>query len=307
MRSKSFTKLQSKLHDLSYVQLKKLKHEVERLISTNEVGKAIAEREEMVAECPHCGAEHFVRYGTTSRGQQRYKCKACCKTFNSLTGTPLDGMKLQDKWHEYSEGMWYTEKTREVASALGINVKTAWRWRHRLLLKPRETKPSELHGIIEADETFINLSEKGCRELDRKARKRGGGDVEKVPVLIALDRHGAVTHKVLNRITKEELASALVPMLTAESVLCTDGNVSYQSIVKSLPFKLDHKRLVASSGERVIETIYHIQTLNNWMMRFKQWLKQFNGVGSIYLDNYLSWFRKMDQAELEDSWVVYAL
>lgn len=218
-------------------------------------------------------------------------------------------MKKQDKWHQYSEGMWFTAKIREAASELGINVKTAWRWRHQLLSKPRQNKPSELHGIIEADETFINESFKGKRTIDRPPRKRGNksNDIPKVPVLLALDRNGAVTHCVLKRNTREELESSLAPVLTPESVLCTDGNVSYQSIVKNLPFELDHKRLIALDNQRVIDGIYHIQTLNNWMMRWKQWLRQFNGVGTAYLDNYIAWFRQMEQSKNDDSWVVLAL
>ena len=44
-----------------------------------------------------------------------------------------------------------------------------------------------------------------------------------------------------------------------------------------------------------------------WMMRWKQWLRQFNGVGTDYLDNYIAWFRQMEQSQEDDSWVVLAL
>lgn len=87
----------------------------------------------------------------------------------------------------------------------------------------------------------------------------------------------------------------------------SDGNVSYQTIVKNLPFELDHKRLIAHDNQRVIDGIYHIQTLNNWMIRWKQWLRQFNGVGTAYLDNYLACFRQMDQLKDDESWVILAL
>ena len=105
MNNTQFANLQATLEDLTFVQLKRLRQHIEEMISSNHVGKAIAVHEEGVAECAHCGSHEFTKYGTTARGQQRYKCKACERTFNSLTGTPLSGMKKQDKWHQYSEGM----------------------------------------------------------------------------------------------------------------------------------------------------------------------------------------------------------
>jgi hypothetical protein len=62
-----------------------------------------------------------------------------------------------------------------------------------------------------------------------------------------------------------------------------------------------------TNNQRVLDGIYHIQTFNNWMRRWKQWLRQFNGVGTDYLDNYIAWFRQMDQSKEDDSLVVFAL
>ena len=41
-------------------------------------------------ECPRCGAPGAVSRGK-ALGLRRYKCKACSKTFNAATGTPLQG------------------------------------------------------------------------------------------------------------------------------------------------------------------------------------------------------------------------
>lgn len=60
-----------------------------------------------------------------------------------------------------------------------------------------------------------------------------------------------------------------------------------QTIVKNLLFVLVRKRLITTDNQRVIDGIYYIQALNNWIMRSKQWLSQFNGVGADYLDNYI--------------------
>jgi len=81
-------------------------------------------------------------------------------------------------------------------------------------------------------------------------------------------------------------------------VLCTDGNLSYQSIVKELNFNIDHKRLISLDNQKVIDKIYHIQTLNNFMMRWKTWMKRFYGVGTGYMDHYIAWFIFMEKKHL---------
>jgi transposase-like protein len=133
------------------------------------------------------------------------------------------------------------------------------------------------------------------------------GKIKRVPIFIALDRSGAVSHKVLDRNTKENIQAQLKLLLSSGSVLCTDGNLSYKSIAKELD--IDHKRLIGLDNQRVIDGIYHIQTLNNYMKRWKDWLKRFNGIGTDYIENYLSWFRFMENnTEYSDqTWIKEAL
>jgi transposase-like protein len=309
MENVQFSDILHLVVDLNYTQLKKLRHQVERQISVDQVGKAIADREASIASCPHCDSLELSKWGSTPQGRQRYRCKSCNKTFNSMAGTALYRLRKPEKWGSYSEHMWLSCTLREAAKKLNVNLKTAFKWRHRLLKTPCQHKASELVGIIEADETFINESFKGKKVMPREPRKRGGGNIKKVPVLIALDRNGSVTHHVLERDTKEELSKALTPLLSTDSVLCTDGNLSYQSIVKNLNIKIEHKRLIALDNTHVIDGVYHIQTLNNYMMRWKKWLKRFNGVGTEYLDNYLAWFRFMEEKKQEGSkcWLREAL
>ena len=63
-------------------------------------------------------------------------------------------------------------------------------------------------------------------------------------ILLVLDPNGAVSHRVLDKNTKEEISSALKPLLSPDPVLCTDGNLCYQSIVQELDFNIAHKRLI---------------------------------------------------------------
>lgn len=293
--------------NLNYPDLKKLRHEVENNISNNQIGKAIAEHEDRICSCPYCDSELINRWGVTKQGIQRFRCKACTKTFNALFSTPFYRMRKPEKWINYSNLMWNGTSLRKSASLLDINLKTAFRWRHIFLKQPQDIAPSNLHGIIEADETFIAESFKGKRKICRPARKRGGGNIPQVPIIMVLDRAGNIVHKVIENNTKENIEAVLTPIISEGSVLCTDGNISYIGIAKGL--NIDHKRLITLDNQRVIEGVYHIQTLNNYMMRWKSWLKRFCGVGTAYLENYLSWFRFMEQNKehSEQVWVECAL
>ena len=307
MASKHFQNILHHVTHLNYSQLKKLRHEVESNISNNQVGQAIADHEETISHCPYCGSLELNRWGMTKQGIQRFKCKSCFKTFNALADSPLYRMKKAEKWIEYTKLMWEGVSLRKSAKALNITLRTSFRWRHMFIKAPASLNPSELTGVIEADETFLPESFKGKRQIERKSRKRGGGKIKQVPIFIALDRSGVVSHRVLERNTKENIQAQLKPLLSSGSVLCTDGNLSYKGIAEELD--IDHKRLIGLDNERVIEGIYHIQTLNNYMKRWKGWLKRFNGIGTDYIENYLSWFRFMEgNKEYSDqTWIKEAL
>ncbi len=52
----------------------------------------------------------------------------------------------------------------------------------------------------------------------------------------------------------------------------------------------DHKRLI-SGKNRVIDSIYHIQTVNGAIAHFKGWIDvKMRGVAIKYLSHYLAWF-----------------
>ena len=45
--------------------------------------------------CGHCHSERIGPWGLVS-GLQRYKCKECRRTFNALTGTPLEQLHRRE-------------------------------------------------------------------------------------------------------------------------------------------------------------------------------------------------------------------
>jgi transposase-like protein len=47
--------------------------------------------------CPHCHGTALDLHGQVN-GLQRYRCQACRRTFNALTGTALARLRKKDKW-----------------------------------------------------------------------------------------------------------------------------------------------------------------------------------------------------------------
>ncbi|MGH8609674.1 MAG: IS1595 family transposase, partial [Gammaproteobacteria bacterium] len=182
------------------------------------------------------GHKGLSRWGSANP-LQRYRCSACRKTCNALTGTPLAHLRHKGRWLTYCECLREGGSVREGARRCGIDKTTAFRWRHRFLRRPTQNKASTMVGIVEADETFFRESAKGSRRLcHRPARKRGiertKAKANRVPVLVVRDRTGSVADFVFERIEKEAVHACLKPLLSEELVLRTDGNSLYSTFAK---------------------------------------------------------------------------
>lgn len=252
--------------------------------------------------CPHCGSSTLNRHGQ-SRGWQRYRCKACGRTFTSLTGTPLGRLHYPDKWLIYAQSMLRSETVRRAATTAGVHRNTSFRWRHRFLMWTQNDRPRRLHGITEADETYLLESEKGARHLARPARRRGGSahkrgiSDEQVCILVARDRTGQTLDFVTGKgpVTKAQLHSCLPKVLDTDSLLVSDANPTYHAFAREVD--LTHEAVNLSLGVRV-RGAYHVQNVNAYHSRLKFWLARFHGVATKYLPNYLGWRRAIDTRRL---------
>ncbi|WP_139839359.1 IS1595 family transposase [Halomonas sp. CSM-2] len=260
--------------------------------------------------CPHCGNERPAKWGRAS-GLQRYRCRnpACRKTFNALTGTPLAKLHYRDKWFHYLRCMRDSLTLRVCAKRVGIDLKTAFRWRHRFLHESTHANDNALSGIIEVDETFFVESCKGKRKIThRQPRKRGSQGnkkkkADKIPVVIVRDRNGHVSDLVDPRLQKSTVHAFLAPIIDRDSILCSDGHSWYKSF--SAEHGIAHHRLITLDNQRVIGKEYHIQNVNSYISRLKGWMKRFKGVGTAYLPNYLAWRRLFETAKpAEEAWLL---
>lgn len=110
--------------------------------STGTVLQEISERKNKSGyHCPDCESAHIVRYGTYSTivdgdevEKQRYRCKACKKTFTDLTNTALYRTRHLNQWIKFIECMIEGYSLRKSAELVGnVTHVTLFYWRHKLL------------------------------------------------------------------------------------------------------------------------------------------------------------------------------
>lgn len=250
--------------------------------------------------CPHCSSHHVVLWGKR-KNVQRYRCKNCHKLFSDLTGTPLAYTKYLAKWPKMAKALQQSMTVRKTAKYLNISVTTAFRWRHRLLAGLSTTRNlAILSGIVEIDETMFRYSEKGSRKMTRKPHKRGnsnhqrGRSQNQVYAVIARDRTTQTRSFVLQRMSGKALLKTVGSSITTGSQLCSDSWRSYQTLASHRNLK--HYRLNIAQHQRVIHGIYHIQNVNAYHGRLKEWIRRFHGVATKYLFNYLIWFEHLDES-----------
>jgi transposase-like protein len=299
MNNGEFMQLISTLRDLDHHQRKRLSESLNQASDEAKVFDVIEACFEANSACPHCTSAALHRFGCAG-GLQRYRCQQCHKTFNALTGTPLARLRDKPKWLAYLAAMKQSLTVRQAAADTGIHRNTSFRWRHRFLSWISQDRPPELNGITEADETYLLESGKGKRDLGRAPRKRGGSATkrgisdEQICVLVARDRAGQTLDFVMGNgaLTKGRLTAALKPKLAADALLVSDANPTYTAFCDAEGFS--HETVNLSQGQR-IKGAYHVQNVNAYHSRFKQWLARFHGVATHYLPNYLGWRRAFEQ------------
>lgn len=314
MRQREMKRFRAALSRMTRGQRDELRAELMALEAQPAAATVVEGRIGDAPACPHCTAGRVIKHGTAN-GLQRYRCRGCGKTFCALTGTTLAGLHQRGKWLDHVAALREGLILREVAERLHIAVSTAHRWRHRFLAAPKSIQSQVLSGIAEADETYFLHSYKGQRNgLKRPPRKRGGRagkrglSAEQVPVLVVRDRAGGTADFILPLADKKHVSAVLKPLLARDAVLCTDGSGSLAAAARDLG--IEHHALNFTAGIRVIGP-WHIQNVNAYHARLKDWVRRFRGIATRYLDSYLGWFRAIERSPASAStpaaWLAMAL
>ena len=288
MNKKQFSELMNRIKLLQPKQLDSLLEAAKRVRHEPTPAKIIDTQFAVNSACPRCACDSIRKWGLES-GIQRYRCNGCNRTFNALTGTPMARLRKKDLWLDYSEVLRQGLSLTKAAEHCGIDRTTAFRWRHRFLTTPKKNQPC-CSGIAEADATYFLESFKGKKVHHRKSRKRGGVaqqrglSAEQIPVLVVRDRERRTCDAVLQERAAKGVKASIERYIAPDAVLCIDGERALKKFAKTCGFAFE---VLGPKQRRGRDKAFHLQNVNAYHHRLKEWMMPFRGVATKYLPNYL--------------------
>jgi len=280
-----FVLLKNKIHNLNYTSF----------ISVN------LDKISDVDSCRHCKSSIFMKWGRRD-GMQRYKCKCCRKTFNCLSGTPLARLGKRNKWIMYANCLKKGFSVRKAAAECNIHKNTSFKWRHRFLFNTIDIKTNNMNGIVEIDSINEIISYKGSRNMPRDPRKRGLSTYEKIKskekftVFFGRNRASHIYDKTFKDPCLTKVDFSIDNILKHDSLLFSEENSIYENFTK---VKSIQHSVIKERKNMVKNNIVHIDNVKKYHSCLCKWMKRFNGVATKYFDNYLSWYRFLDEFKMQ--------
>ena len=266
-----------------------------------------------IAACPRCGCPDLVKKGHGRKGEQRWLCRGCGRTFGPATRGLLANSRLDAAtWREFARCMVDCVPLRECAVRCGTSLVTAWFMRHRMC----EVMASRLAAFrvekgtsCQVDGTFLsenlsgNWGKSSTFEMPRERHNNGKGVKKrgvsnlKICVICGANDLGDVFCEMSNRgeASGRDIERVLAGKVAEGSIVSTDKHQSYPKVLEGLGVAA-HNRYGAkdrSDGD--------INMVNALHSRLKEFLEPFHGVATRRLQHYLDWFCYREQFRKSDA------
>jgi transposase-like protein len=189
-------------------------------------------------ECPYCDSPKVCRHVSGDRANQRWQCQKCSRAFSVTVGTIFHRTHIPlQKWFLLLALMLNAKKSAsacQIARDIGMRRPTVWSMMHRVrvAMEQDQRQGRLLHGLVEADETYIGGKPRRSNQHGGENPKGGmGRGTTKTPVLGVVERGGRVVAQpaknASGRTIKKFISSAVE---SAGTILLTDQWTGYNPI-----------------------------------------------------------------------------
>lgn len=242
--------------------------------------------------CPYCASEKVSRHASGDRAATRWQCQDCQRAFAVTVGTIFHGTHIPLKnWFLVLALMLNAKKSAsayQIARDLGMRRPTVWSMMHRarIAMASDTEQGALLHGIVEADETYIGgKPRKGNKRGGDKQTKRGRGTV-KAAVVGLIERGGRVVAKPAK---KSELSSKGLEKFiskfvdTASSLLITDEFKGYMNVRRMMMHATINHSVEYAQGE------IHTNNIESfWSLVKRAWYGSHHHYSRKYMHLYIA-------------------
>lgn len=245
--------------------------------------------------CPYCGSLSVGKHASGDRNMTRWQCRDCTRAFAVTVGTLFHGTHIPLRnWFLVLALMLNAKKSAsayQIARDLDMRRATVWSMmqRVRTAMAADPDQDRLLHGIVEADETYVGGKPRkggpkgGGGHAEKPKRGRG---TKKVPVIGAIERGG----KVVARVAKpgDLCAKGISKFIsrfvdTAGTILITDEYKGYNRVSETM------LHAVIKHAESYADGMVHTNTIESfWAIIKRAWYGSHHHYSCKYMPLYIA-------------------
>lgn len=240
--------------------------------------------------CVKCESKDVSRKKESGEGRiGRWLCNECGASFKVTSDTVFHGTKIPlQKWFLAISLIGNAKKSlssHQLSRDLQLNQKTAWYLMTRIRSEMAKKGGALLHGIIEADETYIGgKPRKHGKYKDEEPAKRGRG-TKKTPVIGAVERGGKVVAEVAKGLKGRDILEFIRSAVNMrESELITDEYKAYNLVGKEM------KHAIVNHAEgQYVDGDKHTNTIEGfWSLLKRAWYGSHHQYSTAYTPLYVA-------------------
>jgi transposase-like protein len=227
-------------------------------------------------ECPRCKSKEIARV----KDREQFNCNACQYQFSATSSTIFHDSHLPLwKWFLATYMMLEAKKgvsALQLKRTLDVSYKTAWYLCHRVRAALKEDATHTLHGIVEADETYIGGKARGYGSGYKKNKLIVAGAVQREGIArleVVPSNHRKVLHAFVRRNVAPDAKA-----------FYTDERQAYRGALKK---NIPH-RTVNHSHDEWVNGKVHTNTVESiWSLLKRSIIGSYHKISVKHLDSYL--------------------